>query len=146
MARYGPTPARTSATMAVSHSSARRLLALPRGAPLSTSGNAAARCLVLRRSRRGDRLPWERFVFGTGDLDVEVRQRQLERRGQQRGRQDEQRIPAHHVSFLSITHRLSVETPRRTPTVHAGLVAARKRRKRTTATTASGRGSSSRDR
>src|SRR5260370_36386554 len=33
MARYGPTPPRTAATMAFSHSSARRLLALPRGAP-----------------------------------------------------------------------------------------------------------------
>jgi len=84
------------------------------------------RCLVLRRSRRGDRLPWERFVLGTRDLDVEIRQRQLERRGQQRGRQDEQRIPAHHVSFLSITHGLNVGTPPRAPTVHAVLIAARK--------------------
>ena len=51
MARYGPTPARTSATTAFSHSSARRLLALPRGAPtlmkccglLSRSSSVAAR-------------------------------------------------------------------------------------------------------
>src|SRR6267143_2523067 len=51
MARYGPTPTRTSATMAFSHSSARRLLALPRGAPtlmkccgpLSRSSSVAAR-------------------------------------------------------------------------------------------------------
>src|SRR2546425_12130868 len=62
--------------------------------------NAAARCLVPRRSRRGERLPLEGFALGTRDLDLEVRQRHFERRGQQRGRQEEQRIPACHVSFL----------------------------------------------
>src|ERR1700682_2582023 len=42
MARYGPTPARTSATMAFSHSSARRLLALPRGAPFNGTARSCS--------------------------------------------------------------------------------------------------------
>jgi len=44
---------------------------------------------------------------------MELRQRQSERRGEQRDRHDEQSIPARHVSFLSITHGLNVERPRR---------------------------------
>ena len=50
---------------------------------------------------------------------MEVRQRQLDCRDKQRGRQEEQRISACHVSFLSITHGLSIETARRAPTVQA---------------------------
>ena len=50
------------------------------------SGSIGGTHTDLERSRRGDRLPLEGFDLGTRDLDLEVRQRHFERRGQQQGR------------------------------------------------------------